>query len=197
MKECLLFKYRTLTLCGVTSQTLLLNKHHASRHYQLSHNWPHNTSTSNGQNLTLIRFGLFPVRSSLLRESLTISFPHVTKIFQFTWSWSFTLTYSEKVSPFGHLRLQAVFGTSSQLIAAKYVLLPLFYPRHPFFALKKIRCNFRINVIYYTIVLNTSNNPIKTFIEMFYFFVAEVFIQKSVLIARDFSTFFQIFLSRS
>ncbi len=165
IKECLLFKYRTLTLCGVTSQTLLLNKHHASRHYQLSHNWPHNTAISNDQNLTLIRFGLLPVRSSLLRESLTISFPLVTEIFHFTRSWYFTLTYSEKVSPFGHLRLQAVFGTSSQLIAAKYVLLPLFYSRHPFYTLNKICCNLqnkiyfaiRINVIYYTIVLNTLN----------------------------------------
>ena len=193
MKECLLFKYRTLTLCGVTSQTLLLNKHHASRHYQLSHNWPHNTSTSNGQNLTLIRFGLLPVRSSLLRESLTISFPHVTKIFQFTWSWSFTLTYSEKVSPFGHLRLQAVFGTSSQLIAAKYVLLPLFYPRHPFFALKKIRCNFRINVIYYTIVLNTSNNPSKTSIEMFCFFCCGSIYTKISINCKRFFYFFSNF----
>ena len=32
---------------------------------------------------------------------------------------------------------------------------------------------------------------------MFYFFVAEVFIQKTVLNARDFSTFFQFFLPRS
>ena len=76
----------------------------------------------------------------------------------------FTLAYSEQVSPFGDPRFQTVFGTSPWLIAAKYVLLPLFYPRHPFFALKKIcyyivkiNLPFRINVIYYIIVLNTLN----------------------------------------
>ena len=104
--------------------------------------------TSNGQNLTLIWFGLLPVRSSLLRESLTISFPPVTKIFQFTGFWYFTLSYREQVSPFGNPRLQTIFGISSRLIAAKYVLLPPFYPRHPFFALKKI--------YYYMIKINLS-----------------------------------------
>ena len=34
--------------------------------------------------LTSIWFGLFPFRSPLLRESLLISFPRVTKMFQFT-----------------------------------------------------------------------------------------------------------------
>ena len=33
---------------------------------------------------TYLRFRLFPVRSPLLRESLLISFPLVTKMFQFT-----------------------------------------------------------------------------------------------------------------
>ena len=34
--------------------------------------------------ITLIRFGLFPVRSPLLRESLLFSFPRATEMFQFT-----------------------------------------------------------------------------------------------------------------
>ena len=34
--------------------------------------------------LTHTRFGLFPVRSPLLRESLLLSLPEVTKMFQFT-----------------------------------------------------------------------------------------------------------------
>jgi hypothetical protein len=34
--------------------------------------------------LTYTRFGLFPVRSPLLRKSLLFSFPEVTKMFQFT-----------------------------------------------------------------------------------------------------------------
>ena len=55
------------------------------------------------------RFGLFPVRSPLLRESLLISIPPVTKMFQFTGlspqrlciqRWVGLLTW---VSPFGNL----------------------------------------------------------------------------------------------
>ena len=34
--------------------------------------------------ITLIRFRLIPVRSPLLRESLLLSFPRVTEMFQFT-----------------------------------------------------------------------------------------------------------------
>ena len=40
------------------------------------------------------RFGLLPVRSPLLRESLLFSLPQVTKMFQFTWLASYTYVFS-------------------------------------------------------------------------------------------------------
>ena len=60
------------------------------------------------------RFGLFPVRSPLLRESFLFSFPPGTKMFQFPGfsphelcihSWV-TRHYSRWVSPFGDLRIE-------------------------------------------------------------------------------------------
>ena len=58
-------------------------------------------------------FGLVPVRSSLLRESLLISFPSGTEIFQFPEFASTRLCIqrgillAEWVSPFGHSRINA------------------------------------------------------------------------------------------
>ena len=56
------------------------------------------------------RFGLFPFRSPLLRESIFLSFPAGTKMFQFPASaqsrdciWSSTIW----VPPFGHLRINS------------------------------------------------------------------------------------------
>ena len=116
----------------------------------------------------------------------------------------FTPAYSGKVSPFGNPRLQTIFGISSWLIAAKYVLLPLFYPRHPFFALKKIcyyivKINllFRINVIYYIIVLNTLNLTCVSFVKKnTRSSVAGIFIINPKPITRLFSTFFYFFFVR-
>ena len=45
--------------------------------------------------LTHARFGLFPVRSPLLRKSLLFSLPEVTKMFQFTSLASCTYVFSE------------------------------------------------------------------------------------------------------
>ena len=53
------------------------------------------------------RFGLIPVRSPLLRESLLFSFPPATKMFQFT-GLAFQLRNIQKygwVVPFGNLRI--------------------------------------------------------------------------------------------
>ena|GEM_PF-2615837 len=57
-------------------------------------------------------FGLFPVRSSLLRESRLISFPPGNEIFQFPGFASSTYVFSAGypcgwVSPFGHCRIKA------------------------------------------------------------------------------------------
>ena len=68
-------------------------------------------------------FGLFPFRSPLLRESIFLSFPPVTKMFQFAGLLSQqlcihsrkTVNYYCWVYPFGNLRIKA------------YVLLPEAY----------------------------------------------------------------------
>jgi hypothetical protein len=67
------------------------------------------------QALTPLRFGLFPFRSPLLRESLLLSFPRVTEMFQFTQfplpvlcvHTGVTLHDECRVSPFGHPRIEA------------------------------------------------------------------------------------------
>ena len=67
------------------------------------------------QALTPLRFGLIPFRSPLLRESLLLSVPRVTEMFQFT---RFPLPVlcvqtgvtphdGCRVSPFGHPRIEA------------------------------------------------------------------------------------------
>ena len=57
------------------------------------------------------RFGLFPFRSPLLRESRLISLPPVTEMFQFTGFASrrseMTALAHRRVSPFGHPRINA------------------------------------------------------------------------------------------
>src|SRR5438477_9255386 len=45
---------------------------------------PHNTACTTPWGLHARRFGLCPVRSPLLRTSMSLSFPGVTKMFQFT-----------------------------------------------------------------------------------------------------------------
>ena len=57
-------------------------------------------------------FGLFPLRSPLLRESLLISLPPATKMFQFA-GLAHTCLYIQQavlgVVRFGHLRLNVYF----------------------------------------------------------------------------------------
>ena len=67
------------------------------------------------QALTPLRFGLIPFRSPLLRESLLLSFPRVTEMFQFTQfplpalcvQTGVTPHDGCRVSPFGHPRIDA------------------------------------------------------------------------------------------
>ena len=67
------------------------------------------------QALTPLRFGLIPFRSPLLRESLLLSFPRVTEMFQFTQfplpalcvQTGVTPHDGCRVSPFGHPRINA------------------------------------------------------------------------------------------
>jgi hypothetical protein len=67
------------------------------------------------QALTPARFSLFPFRSPLLRESRLLFFPQGTEMFQFPWFPLLALCvqarvtphYGCRVSPFGHLRIEA------------------------------------------------------------------------------------------
>lgn len=91
------------------------------------------------------RFGLFPFRSPLLRESLLISFPPPTEMFQFGGSRLLNLCIqlrivgynSHWVSPFGYLRVYALFQLTGAFRRFR-VLLRLLMPRHPPIALNSL-----------------------------------------------------------
>jgi hypothetical protein len=96
--------------------------------------------------LTPARFGLFPFRSPLLRESLLLSFPRGTEMFQFP---RFPLpalcvqagvTPVEGVpgSPIRTSTDQSSVDSSPWLIAATHVLHRLQAPRHPPLALRSL-----------------------------------------------------------
>ena len=84
------------------------------------------------------RFGLFPVRSPLLGESLLFSLPTGTKMFQFPALASY-VSRMTGLQPAGLSHSEVcgsrVICTSPQLFAAYHVLLRLQEPRHPPYAL--------------------------------------------------------------
>ena len=89
------------------------------------------------QNLKLEYIRFLQFRSSLLSESLLLSFPHPTKIFQFGWSrLAFAMTcllhagFSHSDSPGSLLTY-----SSPRRFAVRRVLLRLLVPRHPLCAL--------------------------------------------------------------
>ena len=81
------------------------------------------------------RFGLFPVRSPLLRESRLFSFPVTTKMFQFITYASLLMhvILSLQLSGLSHSEIPGskVICTLPGLIAAYHVLHRLREPRHP------------------------------------------------------------------
>ena len=85
------------------------------------------------------RFGLFPFRSPLLRESRFLSFPRATKMFQFARLPPLALFDSGKGTralprvgfPIRTPRDQRMVSSSPGLFAAAHVLLRLLAPRHP------------------------------------------------------------------
>ncbi len=91
------------------------------------------------------RFRLFPFRSPLLRESIFLSLPPATEMFQFagfaSYSYGFTAgchTLPKQIMagfPIRKSSGQSLFGSSPRLIAAYYVLHRLLAPRHPPYAL--------------------------------------------------------------
>ena len=109
--------YRTLTFCGGPflnpSTTHQLGNSVPDLVLQLS--VPTTPKWQRHQALTPLRFRLFPLRSPLLGESLLLSFPQGTEMFQFPWFPQPALCVQAgvtphdgcRVSPFGHPRINA------------------------------------------------------------------------------------------
>ena len=129
----LLFAYGTFTLFGRPSQTFQLNKPLPSLPPGCSHRRPTTTITQRPWAYTRYGFGLFPFRSPLLRESLSISFPRVTEMVHFT---RFASPVGDTWLPPGGFPHSDIDGStlarsSPSLFAACHVLLRLPLPRHP------------------------------------------------------------------
>jgi hypothetical protein len=115
---------------------------------------PYNTRVTTTAVLTSHRFGLFPFRSPLLRESRFLSFPPVTKMFQFTglpptcpmYSGMGTRALPRAGFPIRISRDQRLVSTYSGLFAAAHVLLRLLAPRHPPCALSLLIVKNTLNV---------------------------------------------------
>ena len=78
------FAYGAITRYGPTFQPVLLQNNFVTSRGKCS--YPHEIPQPrpyNASTLTYDRFGLIPVRSPLLGESLLISFPEGTEMFQF------------------------------------------------------------------------------------------------------------------
>src|SRR6266436_273764 len=135
------FVYGTIALYGETFQSLRLTHgfvtpRPAGRRIKYS---PTTPLQQRLPSITLQRFGLFPFRSPLLRESRFLSFPPVTKMFQFTglplpalfYSGGNTRALPRVGFPIRRSRGQRLVSTSPGLIAAAHVLHRLSAPRHP------------------------------------------------------------------
>jgi len=109
--------YRALTRCGVPFQNTSTRPQlcDSARGLVPSHSISHDPGPARPPGLTLDRFRLIPFRSPLLRESLLLSSPRGTEMFQFP---RFPLPVlcvqtgvtphdGCRVSPFGHPRIEA------------------------------------------------------------------------------------------
>ena len=109
-------------------------------------------TTRRRQRLTAIRplaFGLIPFRSPLLRESLLLSLPGGTKMFQFPPFRLLTLCIEVRIPEvysggFPHWEIpgsKPAYG-SPRLIAVNHVLHRLLVPRHPPYTLFNLTVSF-------------------------------------------------------
>ena len=125
-KSLLNFAYEAFTLYSCPFQNILLSSRFVTP-YKKSYN-PN----------PKIGLGYFPFRSPLLRESIFLSFPPATKMFQFTGLLSLllcihnriTVNYYCWVSPFGNLRIEATYSSPKHIVV-RHVLHQLLVPRHP------------------------------------------------------------------
>ena len=111
---------------------------------------PATPNAQRSQALTCAGFGLFPLRSPLLGESLLLSLPPGTKMVHFPGFASRSLLYSEADVPVlsgTSLQDSDIPGSqpvcgSPRLIAAYHVLPRLPSPRHPPYALSSLTIKF-------------------------------------------------------
>ena len=123
--------YGTVTLCG---STFLLDS--ASQLLCNSHVKGPTTPQRKSP-----RFGLFPVRSPLLRKSIFLSSPAVTEMFQFTAFAAMHLWI--QCMPVRESRDRHSFDNSPELFAVFHALLRLLTPRHPPCALSSLTTNIQ------------------------------------------------------
>ena len=135
------FAYRAITCCGASFHPLRLTlgfvtSRPVGRRIKTG---PTTPPRQRLPSITSSRFGLFPFRSPLLRESRFLSFPPGTKMFQFPGLPLTALFYSggntralPRVGfPIRKSRDQRLVSTYPGLIAAAHVLHRLLAPRHP------------------------------------------------------------------
>ncbi len=111
------FTYGAITLCGGTFQNPSATQQLCNSVERLVTllSGPTTPYRQRHQALTPARFRLFPFRSPLLRESLLLSFPQGTEMFQFPRFPPLVLCVQTRVtphdgcrvSPFGHPRIEA------------------------------------------------------------------------------------------
>ena len=147
------FTYGAITLCGGTFQNPSATQQLCNSVERLV-TLPSGPTTPHRQRhqaLTPARFRLFPFRSPLLRESLLLSFPQGTEMFQFPWFPLPALCVQAGVPPFlaavgFPIRTstgQCSVDSSPWLFAVTHVLHRLQAPRHPPLALVawRTRCS--------------------------------------------------------
>ena len=95
-KIILTYVYKTVTFYGRTFQSVLLHEQNLCR------------APTTPKLPKQLWFGLFPVRSPLLRKSRLFSFPAGTKMFQFPAFASILddMSSTYRVAPFGNLRIK-------------------------------------------------------------------------------------------
>jgi len=147
------FTYGAITLCGGTFQNPSATQQLCNSVERLVTllSGPTTPYRQRHQALTPARFRLFPFRSPLLRESLLLSFPQGTEMFQFPWFPLPALCVQAGVPPFFAavgfpIRTStdhSLVGSSPWLFAATHVLHRLQAPRHPPLALVawRTRCS--------------------------------------------------------
>ena len=114
-----------------------------------NHVGPHDPTHTTHTSLTCVWFGLFPVRSPLLRESRLLSIPPGTEMVHFpgfaSTPYVFRCGYPDFIGmgfPIRRPPDQSLFSGSPKLFAASHVLHRLPAPRHPPYALNNLTIKF-------------------------------------------------------